>query len=133
MKAPDYLNEIAQKEWNRVVPALKKAGRFDDSDKAALEIYCTAYANFIDSVGKINRAGTLVNTNTGVKVSPAFDVMDRCAKIIDKFIGHFGFSPSSRKRMELAQIGSTDNGDDDFNSVDWDKLAERYSVGDIKQ
>lgn len=124
MKPPKHLGDVAQKEWNRVVPRLVEAGRFDDSDQVAMEVYCAAYERFVDALEKVNRAGSLINTDNGVKVSPAYDVMERSARILDKYIQHFGFSPSSRKRMELGNLAKGQ--EDDPLNADWDALAERH-------
>ena len=44
VKAPDYLDEIAQAEWDRVLPELEELGLFDPLFTEILGLYCSVFS-----------------------------------------------------------------------------------------
>jgi len=45
-KKPEYLNDIASKEWDKTVEKLSDYGIISDLDEAALAMYCELYSEF---------------------------------------------------------------------------------------
>lgn len=46
---PDYLNKLASKEWDRVVPLLAEHGIISDIDGPSIALYCELYDEFINT------------------------------------------------------------------------------------
>jgi phage terminase small subunit len=44
---PDFLDDIAKKEWNRLVPLLTSAGVLKTTDRNALARYCVLWSKFV--------------------------------------------------------------------------------------
>ena len=101
---PTYLesDEIAKEEWNRIVPELNKLGLLTSVDKATLELYCTQYSIYRQALEKLDQEGLLTkNIRNGDKANPAAAIAREAAKIIKSVAVEFGFTPSSRGRIDI--------------------------------
>lgn len=54
---PDYLDEEACKEWDRVAPLLAKYGIITELDGPALAGYCQSYSTYSHAMQKVNQHG----------------------------------------------------------------------------
>lgn len=103
---PEYLDEVAAKEWMEIVPQLKHSGVLSKIDFAILAIYCNEIATYIECQQQMRRGGTRVMVIKGddgkVKYAQqvpyqkiANEAMERALKIA----AEFGMTPAARTRI----------------------------------
>lgn len=112
---PAGLCAAAQVEWARIVPELLAMKVLTTDNGAALAAYCQAFARWLQAEAEIDKNGiTFVSmfvTKAGdlvsgdIKKNPAVTVSSDCVKIMGKFLGEFGMTPSSRSRLQVAAQG----------------------------
>lgn len=102
---PRWLLPEARKEWKRVVPELERLGLLTRIDRAALAIYCQAYAHLLQCEEALQDSLTHEYTNNKGKTNRTAKVEARLAseymKLIKSFCAEFGLTPSSRGRMQV--------------------------------
>lgn len=105
--APVKLNDLAQAEWDRVVPQLHATGYVADVDLATLAGYCMAYARWSQAEADIDRMatqdpsthGALVKTTNGNLIqNPLVGVASNARKQMLQFAAEFGLTPASRTK-----------------------------------
>lgn len=119
---PRHLWQEAKKEWRRVCPELEKYGLISKLDRAALALYCQAWARYVWAEQMLAREmkiaaekqaaaiasgqewkggdGFMIPTPNGsFAYSPYWVASKQAADHVDKFLASFGLSPSSRARV----------------------------------
>lgn len=100
---PAHLLPDAKKEWKRLTPQLERLGIISEMDRAALAVYCQAYARWVQAEKKVKLLGDdgLVDeTPSGYKQMGVWlQISNRAVEQMHKFMGEFGMSPSSRTRV----------------------------------
>src|SRR5208337_264989 len=100
---PAHLSEAAREEWCRITRELDALGLISNLDRAALAIYCDAYARWVETSEKLKQSGLLVKSPTGFPVqSPYLAIVNKTVEQMRAFVGEFGMTPSSRSRIEAA-------------------------------
>lgn len=123
---PRHLWPEAKKEWRRISAELLEYGLISNLDRAALALYCQAWARWVWSEEQLKRAmdlaelkraeaeargevwaggdGLQVPTPNGAfTYSPYWVAANKAADQVDKFLASFGLSPSSRTRVSPSQ------------------------------
>lgn len=101
-RCPKWLDKIAKAEWKRVAPVLKKIGLLSQLDRTALAGYCYFYSLFKKAVEKSNQTPEILKTKAGQEyLSPYVKLAFKCVDYLKIFCSEFGFTPSSRGRMQL--------------------------------
>lgn len=119
---PSHLLPEAKKEWKRITGELYRYGLISKLDRAALCLYVQSWAELVWAEKALNRAMdeadkkrkaaetvgqeyiggdgmTLITTNGNVIYSPHWIIANKARHNVDKFLGNFGMSPSSRTRV----------------------------------
>lgn len=108
---PDWLAPEALAEWERIVPELARVGLLTVVDRAALIVYCEAWARYVDATKVIQEQGPLITGYRGSDVrNPAALVAKDAEATIRAFCHEFGLSPSARARMVVPGETPTDAG-----------------------
>jgi len=110
---PRWLNPIAHTEWKRIGPVLFAAGLLHREDMAAFASYCENYAILSQCAAYINRKGGYAKylEGTNSHTSPHLTAMNRAFDKVRAFASEFGLTPSSRGRIEIANV---EDGDEDL-------------------
>jgi len=119
--ASTWLTGAALEEWNRVVPILSAMGIYSFADRAALEIYCKAYARWREAEAVIDKTGLVFQTPAGyIQTTPHVTIARRYGDQVARLAAEFGLTPSGRSRIavESEQAGDSGSPDDFFN---WDR------------
>jgi P27 family predicted phage terminase small subunit len=99
---PSWLDDEAKKEWNRIVPELKKLGLLTVVDYPALIGYCQSWARYIEAEKHITKVGTSFETiNSCLMPVPEVAIAQKYLKLCQSFMIQFGLTPSSRGRITL--------------------------------
>lgn len=128
---PRHLLPEARKEWRRITPELHHLGLISRIDRAALALYCQAYARWVWCEEQLNRAiqqsaerraaaeahwiesghdisdfvwedgdGFMLKTPNGsFTYSPHWVGANKAQEQVNRYLGHFGMSPSARGRV----------------------------------
>lgn len=101
-QCPAWLDGGGKAEWRRVAPHLEKMGLLTAVDMAAFACYCDAVSKLEQANNKIESLGLIAKTGGGgAKVSPYFTIRSKAMEEIRAFASEFGFTPSSRGRIEM--------------------------------
>jgi len=102
----------ARAEWQRCAPHLVRLGLLSVVDCATFGGYCWAYSHFVEAQREIKQHGTVLilrddkGAVTATTASPYVAIAIKMLDKIRQFAAEFGFTPSSRGRLELARIGA---------------------------
>lgn len=109
---PSHLMPEAKKEWKRISIELEQLGLISQMDRAALAVYCQAWArwveaekrianlNGIDDDGNPTHRGLIDITPQGYKqISVWLQISNRAVETMHKFLAEFGMTPSARSRV----------------------------------
>lgn len=133
---PSWMWAEAKKEWKRIAAELEKYGLVSKIDRAALALYCQAWAEYVwakkmlarkmheaetaeaDAIarGETYKGGDgfmMPTPNGSFTYSPYWVAANKAADQVDKFLASFGMSPSSRSRVSLSNNRQTSLFDDD--------------------
>jgi len=122
---PPHLLKEARKEWKRITPELERYGLISKIDRAALALYCQAWAHMVYAELQLQRAVaaaekaraaaeernvayvggdgyTILTPNGHLGYSPYWVMKNKAADQVDKFLAAFGMSPSSRGRVNAS-------------------------------
>ena len=112
---PPHLSTEARREWKRIAPLLKNAGLLTLIDRAALAAYCQLWSRWSSAENNILTNGVIIPAPSGYPiVNPALSIANSSMKLMVKFLGEFGMSPSSRTRVSIAGEQEAGNSFDDL-------------------
>lgn len=99
-ECPDWLEEEAQAEWDRLSETLFEMGILTDLDVATFAAYCQAYARWREAEEFISKHGSIVKTKTGYwQQVPQVSIAHSNQKIMMQAAAEFGLTPSARSRI----------------------------------
>lgn len=102
--APDWLDDTARAEWDRLLPELADAGVLARVDGAALTLYCVAYSRWRVANEDIQINGILTETGLGgFKKSPAVEVAQQAEAQMARLLAEFGATPAGRGRVKVPE------------------------------
>lgn len=119
---PRHLLPEARKEWKRITPELERYGLISNLDRAALALYCQAWARWVWAEDQLQRAQklaeqkraeaeargevyaggdgyTIPTPNGNLTYSPHWVISNKAQQQVDAFLASFGMSPSARGRV----------------------------------
>ena len=103
-RAPDHLLPAAKTEWRRIGRELVALGVVSEIDRAALSVYCQAWARWRQAEKKIAELGDdgiVETTPSGYQQMSAWlNVSNRSVDQMHKFMQEFGMTPSARSRVQ---------------------------------
>lgn len=105
---PDFLDEKAKEEWERVIPGLTKIGTLTTSDAMILAGYCQHFSRWIKAEQDIADHGLTYETytETGNKIirkNPNVEIAKQAAHEMRAFASDLGMTPASRARVNGKQ------------------------------
>ena len=110
---PDFLMAEAVDEWNRISAELLTLGIIAKIDRAALAVYCQAYARWAQAERKLKELNNngefkyIVDTTpSGYKqIGVWLQVSNRAVEQMHKVLAEFGMTPSARTRVSPSPQG----------------------------
>lgn len=101
------INDVAKKEWRRIIKQLKEINIVGNLDRANLGGYCNAYANYIKATEILKDQTFYVEreTRTGIIVvkNPMVDIQQTYAAEMRKFASLCGLTIDSRLKASVAK------------------------------
>src|SRR5215210_3771229 len=109
---PDYLDEPARTEWDRLAPILVRMKVLTEADYIALASLCQTFSTMLKAQEQLTKSGILFKTPSGyIQQSPLIAVVNNCTEKIVTLCRECGLTPSARSRMQTRQTEAF--GDDD--------------------
>jgi P27 family predicted phage terminase small subunit len=103
---PTWLPTEGKAEWRRQIAA-NPTGLITEADRAALAAYCARWAVFVSATRALHTratGGILVKGYRGQRVKNVLLQIQRdAAADVKSFAAEFGFTPSSRSRIEMPE------------------------------
>lgn len=97
---PAHLSAEAKREWRRTARLLADLGLLARIDRAALSIYCEAWARWVEAERAMQQYGVMMKSPGGYpQQSPYLAVANRAMEQIRQSIAEFGMSPAARSRV----------------------------------
>ena len=110
--SPDFLNEHAKNEWDRVVGTLFRTGLMTELDRSVLAAYCQSYGRWVQAERALAQmaeaqpdAGqvlTIVTHNGTAMQNPLIGIANKAKADMVRFAIEFGMSPSARSRVNAS-------------------------------
>ena len=102
---PDDLDENGQIMWAFVLKELVPQKVLLKTDLQTVANYCIAYQNRKKANQDIEKHGSVIVTDSGIKRNPAYTTLKEAMADMAKFGSLLGLDPSSRSRL----MGNADN------------------------
>jgi P27 family predicted phage terminase small subunit len=100
--APAHLMGEAKNEWDRIAPKLLALRLLSALDRAALSVYCRAWAQHVEAEQQLARAAAIAFNNDGKPIiNPWFRISKEAAELMHRFLIEFGMTPSSRVKLSM--------------------------------
>ncbi len=97
---PEWLEDEAKHEWNRLAVPLFHLGLLTELDMASFASYCQAYARWKEAEEFISQHGSIVKTKTGYwQQVPQVSISKANQAMMIKAAAEFGLTPSARSRL----------------------------------
>lgn len=110
---PDWLEDEAKAEWERLAVPLYNLGLLTELDMAAFASYCQAYARWKEAEEFISQHGSIVKTKTGFwQQVPQVSIARANQAMMLKAAAEFGLTPSARSRIIAGNTKAEDAVDD---------------------
>jgi P27 family predicted phage terminase small subunit len=112
---PAGLKPEARKEWRRLSKLLQAQGLIARLDRAALAVYCQAWARWLEAEQKVQEGGEIVKSPNGYPIqNPWLSIANAAAKEVRAFLQEFGLSPAARTRLHVVPKSSERDAFEEF-------------------
>lgn len=97
---PKELDDVARKEWRRVVREFAALNMITQLDRALLAVHCAAWSRWVKGTQEIARMGYLVKAPSGYPIQNPYVAIQAAAEKTLRATGvEFGMSPASRSKV----------------------------------
>jgi P27 family predicted phage terminase small subunit len=104
-ECPDYLDEVARREWDRLTAILVSMKVLTEADYIALANLCQAYSTLMNAQKQMNKTGILYKSKSGyIQQSPLLGIIHTQTTIVNNLLREFGLTPSSRTRVAVVDL-----------------------------
>lgn len=101
-ECPEHLDEVAKREWYRLVPILLAMNVLTDGNYMTLASLCQTYSTMIAAQKKLSETGLLSKTPSGyIQQSPLVGIVNKCVGTINTLCREFGLTPAARTRVRM--------------------------------
>lgn len=100
---PTQLTSEARAEWFRVCADLAAMRTLTKSDRAAIAIFCQAWADWLEAREWIAIQGAVIERGEGTCKNPWVSVANEAHEQLRRLACEFGLTPSSRSRVKVPQ------------------------------
>jgi len=104
-KAPDYLDEQAKKEFDKLAQVLYKNMLLTEIDEHQLALLCQAFARWVELEKQIQKTNNqmIIKDRLGNPIpNPLIKMSLQASDQVYKYLQTFGMSPSARTRVKMA-------------------------------
>jgi P27 family predicted phage terminase small subunit len=95
-------NQIAAKEWRRIIPLLTASGVATEVDRTLLIAYCSEYQKYIEAEKMLAEHGMFMRTKAGfLGLNPYVKVSRASLDMLIRLSSEFGMTPTARVKLNL--------------------------------
>lgn len=102
---PEWLDQYAREEWDRLSPELERLELLTQADLAAFAGYCESFSDFrkaSEELQSLGPGGWIQETESGYKQQhPLMGIKNTAKEKMKAFLVEFGFTPASRSRVNI--------------------------------
>lgn len=107
---PDFLDDIASDEWDRVSLALYKLGLLTSVDRSALAAYVVSYSRWVRAEQALRDSGLTSVTPSGFhRPNALVSVANAALDQMRRYLVEFGMTPAARSRVTAASPVDADD------------------------
>lgn len=107
---PAHIQGEARKEWRRLTRELKSLNMLTRVDRAALAAFCQAWGHWVEALKRLeNQDAVIVGVGGSPVINPNMTLAQAAVTQLLKIGAEFGFTPSSRARINIAPPPKIDN------------------------
>ena len=108
-QCPDWMEEEARTEWDRIVPELHRLGLLTKIDVTAVIGYCQSWGRYVEAEKYLSKNDTVMVAESGyMQQVPQVGMAQKYLKLCQSFMTEFGLTPSSRGRIQLPSQNEDD-------------------------
>ena len=108
-RCPGHLDEVAKREWRRVIREVRGMGMITALDRVGLAVYCVLWSRWVTAEEQLAKTGLIIKTTTGnVIQNPLLGVANRAQAELRKWVVEYGLTPSSRSRISVPEQTTED-------------------------
>lgn len=96
---PDWLDEVAREEFERVVFEAGKLPMFDNLDRSVLAVYASAYSQFVNATLELQKGGYVARDTKMPMPSPYVGIADKAATKILQCSSKLGLAVTDRLKL----------------------------------
>ena len=116
---PDFLNEHAKEEWDRVAGTLFRTGLMTELDRSVLAAYCQSYGRWVQAERALAQmaeaqadavpALTIVTHNGTAMQNPLIGIANKAKADTVRYALQFGMTPSARSKVSASPHDEVDD------------------------
>ncbi|WP_324667157.1 putative PhiRv1 phage protein [Mycobacterium canetti] len=108
---PDWLDDEARAEWERVTPGLERLDLLKPEDRAMLATYCETWSTYATAMRQVWAEGiTVVTPKSGVThKNPALAVAEAARMHMLRLAAEFGLTPAAEQRLATMPANTDDS------------------------
>jgi len=111
---PDHLDTVAKKEWYRITAELAAQGLLTKMDRAALSSYCTLWSRHVKCERVLAKSSLREIIKGRVQNHGLLRESRACLRDMNKIGVEFGFTASSRTRIQATPTNPDEEKDKEF-------------------
>ena len=96
--APDWLDDYAVEEWDRIMPLVEDL-KIKELDRVLLATYCQTYSNYKNATLKLKEQGLVIETERGTKLSSYYTVQRDSVNTMNSICPKLGLTVESRLKI----------------------------------
>ena len=96
--APDWLDDYAVEEWDRIMPLVEDL-KVKELDRGLLATYCQTYSNYKNATLKLKEQGLVIETERGTKLSSYYTVQRDSVNTMNSICPKLGLTVESRLKI----------------------------------
>lgn len=109
LQMPEWLNDEAQKVWNKVIKDMSEFEILDNVDADSLAVYCDAVAKYQELTTKVRENGYItINAQGTETVSPYVRASQGYARIMMQYADKLGLNANARARLAKKKADTVD-------------------------
>ena len=109
IECPDWLDETAKKEWEKLAPELIEDGILTNRTASMFAAYCTAFSRWMAAEKCIQERGSLICAKNGFPIiAPQVNIASGLYSTMMKLADEFGLTPASLSRISGGNVATDD-------------------------
>ena len=105
-RPPDFLDEKAIEEWNRLAASMVQLGLLSNGDRMTFAAYCQSVSDYQQACEHIRKYGTITKNGKQIIPSPFVSMRNKALQNVRFMAQEFGLTASARSRISI-ESGNT--------------------------